>query len=99
MFLEKPDGVHDPGEGPLLIAKIIVGFGLCPVQAEGYHLDAGIPDLLAGFFIYQGAVGRQTHAEAFCRAVSGDIEDILAQQRFASGQDQHGAWRRRRCHP
>ena len=89
MFFEQPDGVHGAGEGTLLIAEIVVGFGLGAVETERHHFDLGRLDLLADGIIYQRAVGGQTHAEAFVRTVPGDIEDIVAEQRFAAGKHQH----------
>ena len=59
-----------PVEGPDLVAEVVVGFGACPVQAQGNHLDVRGLDFPACFLSHQGAVGGQTHPQPFGGSVT-----------------------------
>ena len=58
-----------------------------PVEGEGDHLQVSLLHLGADGVVDEGAVGRHAHAQALSRAVFGDVEDVGAQQRLATGED------------
>ena len=71
------------------LSQSIVAACCGPINGDAQALDAGILELPGDSRRQQGAVHRHDHAMAQTGAISGQFEDIVPEQGFAAGQDDH----------
>jgi hypothetical protein len=84
MLSEQSGGIHGIVKGSRLLAKIVMYPGTGPIQAEGYHANAGLFYVFTHLRSDKSAVGGQAHTKPFFCAISGNIKYILSQQRLAA---------------
>jgi len=82
------DGVHRGDEAALELAPLVMN------RFQAVDADADIvvlrrSHLLDIALVDQRAVGRQRHEEALFAGMGGELEDVVPQQRLATGKDQH----------
>ena len=58
------------------------------VETDTRPLNAALPHLLGLWLAQQHAIGAEHHGKPFVGATGGQIENVFAEQRLASGQDQ-----------
>ena len=86
--LHRPQSAQRALKAAADTAEAIVGGAVGPVQADGHPADTGIADAPGDLGVNQSAVGGQRHQQAALVGVGGDGEDVFAEERFATAQDQ-----------
>ncbi len=82
------DAAHGTGKAALELAEFVVG-GLQAIDTDPDIIELRRADVRDVVFVDQRAVGGQRDKEPLGPGVGAQHEEVMAQQRFAAGQDQH----------
>ncbi|MNI47268.1 hypothetical protein D3C73_1017780 [compost metagenome] len=82
------DAVHGTGKAALELTEFVVG-SLQAIDTDAHVIELRRTDVRDVVFVDQRAVGGQRDKEPLGPGVGAQHEQVVAQQRFAAGQDQH----------